>query len=131
MKTERDDLPGIEIQLMDTAIEPQVTVAPEGEVRFVAINHGQQPRDLAIVRTDSEVEALRVENGELREGTGEVVATIAGIAAGDSGEAAVRMNEGRYVLVASGPDAARMGTEFTVQPQEGLEDKPSIPATSG
>ena len=46
--TSTDDLPPILVMLYDESIEPDATVAPEGQVRFTVMNRGSRPHDFLV-----------------------------------------------------------------------------------
>lgn len=98
-----DPLPPILVTIMDDAVQPDVTVAPAGRVRVMAINRGEQAHGLILVRSD---------------GRFEVAGTVAAIEPGGGGETEVDLRPGRYVFFVDANIDRGMRAEITVQPSE-------------
>ena len=96
-----DPLPPILVTIMDDALQAGVTVAPEGHVRVMAVNRGEQAHGLLLVRAD---------------GGFEVAATVEAIAPGGGGETEVDLRPGRYVLFVDAYLDRAMRAALTVQP---------------
>ncbi|MEZ4552385.1 MAG: hypothetical protein R3B59_00580 [Dehalococcoidia bacterium] len=103
---ERDGIELVMIQIVEGQVEVELTVAPAGDVRVVAMNRGLEAVGLHIGRQD----APRSTVVHLRE-----------IHPGDSAESVVDLDPGDYVVTASDLQGHPHSTAMLiVQPQQGL-----------
>ena len=125
VETSRDPNPPILITIMDDALEPDVTVAPQGVVRVMVLNRGERVHGLVVARMDAPIDQLPQQDGHVRlDGLG-VVGRVADVEPGGAGEAEVEFEPGTYALFANGAgDYARgLRVALTVQPAQGYEEQ--------
>lgn len=125
VETTRDPNPPILITIMDDALEPDVTVAPEGIVHVMVINRGERAHSLVVARVDAPLEQLPQQDGHVRLDGIEVAGEVPDVEPGGGGEAEVELRPGTYALFAnSAGDYARgLRVALTVQPAEAYEER--------
>ena len=112
------------VTLEDFAVKPATDSVASGNVTFLVANAGPSyPHELRVVKTDLDPAALPTTSTGMLDQTGEgveVVAKIAPMAEGGSGELTVNLAAGNYLLVCNVYDDAGahfqqgMQTAFTV-----------------
>jgi len=110
--TSADDTPPILVVLYGDAIEPDATVAPEGEVCFTVLNRADAPRDFVVA-------------------TGANLVSRETVGPNDSADVRLRLREGRHVLASAAPGAADMpfaaAADLTVQPADTYDVRSTPP----
>ena len=111
------------VVLYDDAIEPDASVAPEGEVRFTVMNRGSRAHDflVAVAPAAPGEQGLRVEDTPL--------SRVGGIVPGGSADLIVELHVGRYILEAAPEDGGTDPTtsaELTVQPANVYDVRPEL-----
>jgi len=121
--TSSTEQPPILVVLYDDAIEPDASVAPEGEVRFTVMNRGSRAHDFLVASAPAAPgeRGLRVDDTPL--------SRVGGIVPGGSADVIVDLHVGRYILEAApeagGTDAATRA-ELTVQPANDQASRPEL-----
>ncbi|MGE3855663.1 MAG: hypothetical protein AB7G21_01750 [Dehalococcoidia bacterium] len=110
------------VVLYDDAIEPDASVAPEGEVRFTVMNRGSRPHDFLVASAPAAPgeRGLRVEETPL--------SRVGGIVPGGSADVIVALHVGRYILEAAPENDGDAATraELTVQPASVYDTRPEL-----
>lgn len=103
---ERDGVEPVLIQIMEGQVELELTVAPAGDVRIVAINRGDEATSLHICR---------------QEEPDSTVVHLEEIHPGGSAESVVSLEVGDYIVTATDLQGQPLSTAMLiVQPQQGL-----------
>jgi len=103
---ERDGIEAVLIEIMEGQAELELTVAPAGDVRIVAMNRGDEATSLRIGR---------------RGAPDSTVAHLQRIEPGGSAESVARLEAGDYIVSATNVRGdALSATTLIVQPQQGL-----------
>lgn len=124
---EREDQRGPEFEVIfkgDT-LEPQASVAPEGDVTFVILNSSDSPHDFALVGLpEGSHERLQLDQ-PLDEEHIAVVGRVMGIEPGHAETVTFPLERGEYAIVSNTP-GRHLGAslfELTVQPVDAEGDQ--------
>ncbi len=112
------DAPVVNVDLGDFFVTPDVDEIEAGEVTFSASNVGAIPHELVIVRTDTAVDELPVQEGRVDEdAAGEEIGEIEEFDAGLTLAGTFELDAGSYALICNLPGHYEGGmfVEFTVE----------------
>lgn len=112
------------VVVYDDAIEPDASVAPEGEVRFTVMNRGSAPHAFQIAIAPVSPDDRGSAQDEMP------LSRVGGIAPGGSADVVVELHAGRYILEAAPETAGHADSaraELTVQPAEVHEPRATEP----
>ncbi len=120
-KAEAESGPEFQVIFRGDPMEPQATVAPEGNVTFVIQNSSTEPHDFALVGlADGDTSAPAVDE-PLEEEHISVVGRVMGIEPGTAESVTFPLERGSYLMISNTPGqflgASLM--ELTVQPVDG------------
>ena len=92
----------VEVGLREWAVQPATAQVDAGSVEFNAVNDGDVPHELVVLKTDTAAADLPQEGAEAEE-DGEVAGEVEDIAPGESKPLAVDLKPGHYVLLCNLP----------------------------
>ena len=120
---EREDQQGPEFEVIfrGDALEPQASVAPEGDVTFVILNSSDSPHDFALVGLPEGSHRRLEMNAPLDEEHIAVVGRVMGIEPGTAETVTFPLERGEYAMISNTPGQLLGASlfELTVQPVEG------------
>lgn len=89
----------VNVVLKEWHVEADKTQVRPGLVTFVTRNHGKEPHELVVLKTDSSPDKLPVSHGKVHEKkAGKVIGEIEEFAAGTTKTATFNLAPGQYVL---------------------------------
>lgn len=112
------DAPVVNVDLGEFFVTPDVAEIEAGEVTFSATNVGAVPHELVVIKTDTPVDQLPVENGKVNEdAAGEEIGEIEEFDVGLTLAASYDLEPGKYALICNiaGHYQGGVFTEFTVE----------------
>jgi uncharacterized cupredoxin-like copper-binding protein len=98
----------VEIGLKEWAVIVEAPSVGAGEVRFKAVNEGKVPHELVVLKTDTKAGDLKVE-GAVAKVEGTKLGTVPHLGPKASGEVAVDLEAGHYVLLCNLPGHFQQG----------------------
>jgi uncharacterized cupredoxin-like copper-binding protein len=98
----------IDTSLTEWAVEPASAEGTAGSVEFNAVNDGEVPHELEVIKTDTPAGDLPVKDG-VAEVDGEEVGEVEDIEPGASKPLAVDLDKGHYILICNLPSHYEQG----------------------
>jgi uncharacterized cupredoxin-like copper-binding protein len=99
----------LDVALSEWAVQPAQAQADAGPVEFMAVNDGDMPHELEVVKTDTKAADLPVKDGVAEVEESEVVGEADDIEPGAEKPLSVDLKPGHYVLLCNLPSHYEQG----------------------
>jgi uncharacterized cupredoxin-like copper-binding protein len=107
----------VAVALAEWTVVPELGEVDAGVVEFVVANEGNELHELVVIRSDSAVDGLEIDNGVVPESAVDFRGEVEEFAGGEMASGSFRLEAGRYLLICNIPAHYGNGmvAEFSVR----------------